>query len=84
MVDATMIATMAKVESDPEARPSNVSRAADKLAKPLWSCRTMLTRHAHYDDGTFPGDSIGFNLGQQLNFIFKKYFFNALLSEIAP
>ena len=45
--------------------------------------RNMLPNHAHYGDEAFAGDSVGLGLGQQLNFIKKKYS-KVLLGQNSP
>ena len=40
--------------------------------------RNRLQKHANYGDEAFAGDSVGRELGQRLNFIFKKGTFGAI------
>ena len=46
--------------------------------------RNRLPHHAHYGDEAFAGDSVGLELGQRLNFIFKKFVIRYFWGIIAP
>ena len=47
----------------------------------MWN---RLPNHAHYGDESFAGDSVGLELGQRLNFIFKKLILRYFWGKIAP
>ena len=46
--------------------------------------RNRLPYHAYYSDEAFAGDSVGLELGQRLNYIFKKLILMYFWGKIAP